>query len=154
MVYVFIYAVLKYWMVLVLMGYDYVEHCTSQCNYLKLEGLLNTITERNADLWLSPRHGLSSIPGCATDATVIPWASHFPHLNCKRGKQYFLLPFLSLFCVFSLSEQELSCYDEHAEATTKKFHPKGRQVIRASCPQHARAILFCWAGLLAGAEQG
>lgn len=115
MVYVFIYAVLKYWMVLVLMGYDYVEHCTSQCNYLKLEGLLNTITKRNVDLWLSPRHGLSSIPDCATDATVIPWASHIPHLNCKRGKQYFLFPFLSLFCVFGALMLRWTSWSYHKE---------------------------------------
>lgn len=58
-VYVFIYAVLKYWMVLVLMGYDYVEPCTGQYNYSKPERRLNTTTKRNADLWLSPRRGLS-----------------------------------------------------------------------------------------------
>lgn len=135
-------------MVLVLMGYDYVERCAGRYNYSKLEGLLNTITKRNADLWLSFRHGLSQTPDCATDATVIPQASHFQHLSCKRGKQYFLFP-LSLYCVFNLSEKELSCYDEHNEATTEKVHPKGRQLIRLSCPWYTRAGPLCQVGLLA-----
>lgn len=93
------FAVLKYWMILVLMGYDYVEPCTGQYNYSKLEGCLNTTTKRNADLWLSPRHSLSWIPGCATDATVISQASHFLHLSCKRGKQYFSFSLLYFVCL-------------------------------------------------------
>lgn len=124
MVYVFIYAVLKYWMVFVLMGYDYVESCTGQYNYSKLEGRLNTTEKRNADLWLSPRHSLSWIPGCATDATVIPQASNFLHLSCKTGKQYFSFSLPSLFCVLNLSEQEHSCHNGNNKATTEVC-PKG-----------------------------
>lgn len=91
-----------------------------------------------------PRHKLNSwqCHRCPCDP------SGFLHLSCKRGKQYVILPFLSLFCVFNLSEEELSCYDKHNKATATKVHPKGRQLIRLLCPWRTRAITLCQVGLL------
>lgn len=147
MVYVFIYAVLKYWMVLVLMSHDYVEHCTGQCNYSRLEGLLNAETFcflRWFVVKTQPRLELNSwrCHRCPCDP------SGFLHLSCKRGNHTLFYPsFLYFVCL--ICQGRSSC----AMTNITKL-PQWRSILKegssSDCCAHGTrgqsrsARLGCW----------